>query len=285
MTEIKNLLILAGCFCAMLLTAGIAASGVTLLFESGTRDCYLAQSALQNIIAFCATSFLTAFFISRTPLEFLGLGERVDRRPFLGVIIVFILAMPAMNQLIYYNSLISLPDSLAGVEEWMRNMEQANAEVTEKILSANSVSGLISGILFIGVLTGFSEELLFRGTLQNILTRFSGLGKWAIWISAFIFSAVHLQFYGFFPRLLLGAFFGYTLYSTRSIWPTVFAHALNNSLVVAGYWVTHNYSEGFSIDNLGVTAEGFPIIAGISAVATILFFIRYYKFFFNGGKE
>ena len=282
---LKNLLIMSGCFFVMLISAALLAEISPFIFGVDTRSCYLSQSFIQNLIGFCGTSLACAYFISRNPLHYLGLTEYVSWRPFAGIIILYIFGLPAMNQMIYYNSQMHLPECLAGVEAWMKNLEELNGHVTETILSTTTVDGLISGILIIGVITGISEELLFRGTLQNILTRDSGIGKWGIWIAAFIFSAVHLQFYGFFPRLLLGAFFGYLFYSTGSIYPAIFAHALNNSIVVIGEWLKLNNSQ-FSFDeSIGVTECGFPGYAFSSMLAVILFFIFGYNFFFNGNKK
>ena len=53
-----------------------------------------------------------------------------------------------------------------------------------------------------------------------------------IWTAAILFSAFHLQFYGFFPRMLLGAYFGYLLYWSHSIWLPIFAHFINNAIAV-----------------------------------------------------
>ncbi len=123
------------------------------------------------------------------------------------------------------------------------------------------------------------------------MTRDTRLGVWSIWITAAVFSAVHLQFFGFFPRLLLGAFFGYLIYFTRSIWPGVFAHALNNSIVVASAWrspgmlagnVTDTVAgEAFSADTIGVSFDGIPWIAIASMVALALFFRYGCRYFFS----
>lgn len=282
---LRTLLILMCTFFVMMIVSGSLAAWFGGYFEPGSRSCYLAQSAVQAFVGFIGTAVLTAKFSTPHPWEFLGVTERISWRPFCGVVIVFILALPFLNQLIYYNSQMSLPESMAGIERYMREMEEINGKFTEIILSTSSTGGLISGILIIGVLTGLAEELLFRGALQNTLSCDRVMGQWAIWIAAVIFSAVHLQFFGFFPRLLLGAFFGYILYSTGSIWPGVFAHALNNSLVVVTSWLQHHNPEMPDADTLGVVTQGFPVWGTISLVATSLFFIFCYKWFFSAKKR
>lgn len=291
---LRSLLILAGAFFVMIIVAGSLGTWLGGYMEPGSRGCYLMQSAVQALVAFVGTALVTARLTSRHPLRFLGMATPCTVRALFGVLIVYLLGFPFINQLIYYNSLLHLPDCMAGAEQWMREMEEASARVTRIVLSGHSAADLITGILVIGVLTGLGEELLFRGTMQRILTRDTRLGIWAIWITAAIFSAVHLQFFGFFPRLLLGAFFGYLIYSTGSIWPGVFAHALNNSLVVYSAWSDPSMLSGdidrsmagvnpdaITTDTIGVTPDGIPWIAIASMVALILVFRFGYRYFFS----
>ena len=88
----------------------------------------------------------------------------------------------------------------------------------------------------------------------------------AIWVTAIIFSAIHLQFFGFFPRMLLGAFFGYLLVWSKSIWLPIYAHFLNNSMaVVAAYMLNINLTNE-EIDQVGTTEGGSIWVAVISVV-------------------
>ena len=104
--------------------------------------------------------------------------------------------------------------------------------LTKYITDFDSFSEFLMGILVIGVFAGLGEEFLFRGVVQPKLHAYTGNAHLGIWITAFIFSAIHLQFYGFFPRMLLGAIFGYLyLYSGSLIYPIV-AHILNNAVTV-----------------------------------------------------
>lgn len=275
------LLILVCAFFVMIIVSGSMALWIGGYFAPGSRASYLAQSAVQALVGFIGTALISAYFISKTPLSFLGLTQRVGLLPFFGVIIVYILALPCLNQLIYYNTLLRFPESLHSLEVYLRDLEDLNGKITEVILGTQSVGGLISGILIVGLLTGLAEELLFRGTLQRSLGIDRKFGQWAIWITAVIFSAVHMQFYGFFPRLLLGAFFGYLLYSTGSLWPGVFAHALNNSIVVTTAWIEKKYSFGIAADTIGVVEEGFPTWAILSLILTTAFFFTCYNRFFK----
>jgi membrane protease YdiL (CAAX protease family) len=84
----------------------------------------------------------------------------------------------------------------------------------------------------VAVLAGVSEELLFRGVLQNIILKTTKNPHLAIWFTAFTFSFIHFQFYGFVPRMLLGALFGYLYFWTKSLWIPMFAHIVNNGFTL-----------------------------------------------------
>jgi uncharacterized protein len=106
----------------------------------------------------------------------------------------------------------------------------------------------LMGILVIGVLAGIGEEFLFRGVLQPKLHLFTGNAHVAIWLSAFIFSAIHFQFYGFFPRMMLGAVFGYLyLYSGSLVYPII-GHILNNTFTVVLVYLNKLGKIEFNID-------------------------------------
>jgi uncharacterized protein len=166
-------------------------------------------------------------------------------KPSVSALAIAILSIPAMspiiNILVEWNLGLHLPESLHGVEIWMRQSEDAAQKVTDIMLSGNSVLDLIVNLLLVAGLAGIGEELLFRGLLQRILS--DGIQPknihekyptWvmhtSIWIVAILFSTIHLQFYGFFARLLLGAWFGYLLWWSGSLWVPILAHFTNNAI-------------------------------------------------------
>ncbi len=134
---LKSLLIIAVCFFCFLIISAILAQLLMRWMPTASRELYLAQSAVQNIVAFCGIAILSACLITHSPWSLLGINEKVSWRPFLGLIIVFIIGMPAMNQLIYYNSQLSLPESFRSIENAMREMEEMSQQITQVILNSN----------------------------------------------------------------------------------------------------------------------------------------------------
>ena len=91
-------------------------------------------------------------------------------------------------------------------------------------MAGATVPSLIVSVLIVGVFAGFSEELFFRGAMQRIMMSTRLNLHVTIWVVAVIFSLFHFQFFGFMPRLLLGAYFGYLLVLRRSLLGSVFGH-------------------------------------------------------------
>ena len=184
----KRLLLLTLMFFVMSVLASFSVQFAKQIFDEGTRNYMLLASSLQALIMFVAPAFASSFFISQTPMRILGLNKSVNIRNILGIILMFVLVMPALNQVIWWNSQLSLPDALKDVETWMREMESNAAEMQSILLSSTTIGGLISSILVVGVLTGFAEEVFFRGALQRIISSNGMNPHMAIFIAAFIFS-------------------------------------------------------------------------------------------------
>lgn len=273
-----RLMVLFGSFCFTLgLAAGLASvmTGTTSLDE-GTV--ILFSSVVQCLLAFCVPALVTGRFASDKPVQWLGLNSIASGKSFLGVVLLYILALPAMNQLIVWNSSVHFPSWASGIETIFRSWEEANDNVARKILDYSGMGGMAVTIFVVGILTGFSEEIFFRGAMQGILQRTHMSEGVAVWVSAAIFSAIHFQFFGFVPRLLMGAMFGYLFIWSKSLWLPVFAHALNNSIVVvtSGMLGIEN-----GIDSFGTASRGdMPYAALTSAMATFIFLWRFRKYFF-----
>lgn len=135
------------------------------------------------------------------------------------------------------NGEMKLPEWLSGVEEWMGNKEdEANGFIT-LLMASETIGLMLLNVFIVAVLPAISEEMLFRGVLQRIFYGFFRSPHSAIWVTSILFSAIHLQFYGFVPRLILGLSFGYLYYWGGTLWLPVLAHFVNNAVpVISGYF-------------------------------------------------
>jgi len=91
---------------------------------------------------------------------------------------------------------------------------------------------MILNLFIIAILPAVGEEFFFRGVLQKILIRLFKSVHVAIWVTAFIFSAIHFQFFGFVPRFILGLIFGYLFFWSGTLWLPVISHFINNAVPV-----------------------------------------------------
>ncbi len=191
------------------------------------------QAILQDVLVFILPPVVTALLTSRYPAELLEVMRGPKFTTTVYAIAALLCSIPAMEMVIAWNDGWQLPEAL----RWARELEEQARETTELMMSGTSVGSLVISVLIVGVFTGIAEELFFRGGVQKLLmcTRLNPHA--AIWIAAVIFSVMHLQVYGLVPRILLGAFFGYAMWWSGSLWLPMLLHALNNSLVVVTQWM------------------------------------------------
>lgn len=170
---------------------------------------------------------------------------------------------------------MTLPSFLSEVEVWMRAKEDNAMNITTQLLQMESGRDLLINIFIIGVIPAIGEELIFRGLIQQSINYGKSNYHLGIWASAFLFSAIHLQFYGFIPRLLLGALFGYLFYWSASLWIPIFAHFVNNSMaVIVAYYFRENGVER-EIEQVGTTSSTWPI--SILFAIVLLGLLFYFK--------
>ena len=251
--------------------------GVGLIFASVLSILLIKQGLLtlltvQDLLAFIVPAIVAMAIFYRRPFHAMGLDRAPGWLSLVVIILFYIVSLPAMNCLVSFNEAMSLPSWMGGLESWMREAEDAAAEATQRILDINSAGMLVASVFVVGFMAGLSEEMLFRGAMLRTMQD-SRLGTHAVvWIVAILFSAFHMQFYGFIPRMVLGLWLGYLFVWTRNLWVPIIAHTLNNSTVVVFSYLTNKglVPEGFA-DNIGIPAEGaLPWLAIVSFIASII---------------
>jgi uncharacterized protein len=210
---------------------------------------------LIQLISTIGLTIIPAFIFANTyssePKTFLSLDKKTDWTAIVYVLLIMIISIPFINLIGDLNQRMILPKAFIGLETWMKDLETQAGQLTEKIVKVHSIYGLGFNILLIAVIPAVGEELIFRGVLQGILKEWKGV-KIAIWITAIIFSAIHMQFYGFIPRMLMGAFFGYLLFWSGNMWLPIAAHFTNNVIAVIFYYLKFNGYQLPDIDGIGI---------------------------------
>lgn len=221
---------------------------------------------IQSIGLFIIPPFVMAFLWSENAFVFLRLNSGLRRSTVLYVLVFMLVAIPFINLLSWLNQQIVLPASLSEIEKMMQSSEAQIAILTEKMLNVHSLDALLFNVFLVAVVPALGEELFFRGTIQRLLSDWKG-ALFAIWITAFVFSAIHMQFYGFLPRMLLGAFLGYLLLWSGSLWLPIIAHFVNNSVAVVFYYLKFNGVKVIDVETIGTDDTlWLGIVSGIVCV-------------------
>jgi hypothetical protein len=227
---------------------------------------------IQSIGIFIIPPFILGWLFHGKIIEYLSLNKPVNFSSVVLVLVLSFAASPFVNLIGEINANMQLPDWLSGVENWMKNTEDKAAEITEAFLKVETVGGLAFNIFMIAFLPAIGEELLFRGVIQRIFTNWTRNYHWGIWISALLFSALHLQFYGFIPRMFLGVLFGYLLVLSGSMWLPIIAHFINNAVAVVAMYMIDKELLSPEIEEIGSTADSY-YMAVISIVLIVVFML------------
>ncbi|MCB0492761.1 MAG: CPBP family intramembrane metalloprotease [Cyclobacteriaceae bacterium] len=190
-------------------------------------------------------------------------------------ILVVILFMIPNTFFIEWNANLSMPDFLKGFEYWAREKEDIAAELTAYLTQFDSFGNFALAFFVIAILAGVGEELVFRGMLQPELHRATGNIHAAIWISAILFSAIHLQFFGFVPRMLLGVMFGYLYYWSGNIIIPMLAHFVNNGFSLL---MVYLYQLGIISIDLESGESASPLLVAFFTIITFGLLLYLKKF-------
>ena len=176
---------------------------------------------------------------------------------------------------IEWNANVAFPDFLKEFGDWARERERLAEELTNFFTTFNSTGDFLLGVFVIALLPAIGEELVFRGMLQPEIYRFSGNHHVAIWVSAIIFSAFHMQFFGFVPRVLLGALFGYLYLWSGNLLIPIIAHFVNNGFLVL---VMYLHQKGLITTDLDSpeAASWYVVLSSTFAFAGLVYYFKKY---------
>lgn len=163
------------------------------------------------------------------------------------VLLTVIAFLPLNSWIIEWNSYLHLPEGLHRIEDWMRHKEDELSKMTQFLTNFNSWPKFGVAFLVIAVIPAVGEEVLFRGIIQRKIFHKIRDVHASVWLTAILFSTIHLQFYGFVPRMLLGAMFGYMYFWARTLWAPIVAHLINNGLTVLAIFLSHRKVLNFEV--------------------------------------
>ncbi len=283
------LLIIIGLFTAI--SVGLAAAvpflggGVTEMMTRTSENMlgnigFLKYFQIVSQIGFFILPVLIyCYLIEGKAAVWLRLNLRPDWITLIFAISLIVISVPLINLLLEWNQTLRLPDSLAGLENWMKSTEAGSDELTKAFLDTSTMGGFLVNILMIAVLPAIGEEFLFRGAITRIFFEWSGNKHLAVIFAAFLFSAMHLQFYGFLPRFALGLMLGYLFVLSGNLWLSIGAHFVNNLFVVVAAFLFHRGIISTDINEYQGTEDILVLILSFvsTAVLMLVFYFRLKK--------
>lgn len=237
------------------------------LLESA-RAMRLAQ-VIQAVFMFLIPALAYAFLYQGNVKSYLNTDKHINIRLLLCSVLLIISIQPLINCIGYYNQQIILPESL----NWMKEYEESAEKSLKLLFSNRSIPSLIFNLLVIAVMAGLTEEFFFRGCLQQIMQKIVKNQHFAIWITAIIFSAIHFQFYGFVPRVLLGALLGYLFVWSGSIWVPVIVHTIHNAINVVLIHIYYDTPQANQIEDFRFEENTLLVSVSFALSAIIIFMI------------
>ena len=261
-----------------IISGGVSSSGIENLLED--RVLMLSLNSLSIMI------FISPYFYVNKLSNYSIKIFPINSTPVILVLLLTFFFMILNSGVIEWNKSINFPEFMNSFETWAFNKEKELEKITIFLVSFENNWEFLFGILSIALIPGICEEYLFRGVLQKNFYLISKNIHIAVWLSAFFFSALHLQFYGFFPRMLLGVLFGYIYYWSGSILYPMIAHIFNNFFSLTIFYFSQ---KGLLNENFEVSVNSSPkipmVLIIISAVLFIGFMYLLRRYFLDNEKR
>ena len=223
--------------------------------------------AVQFFALYIIPVFLFARFCDPKPTQYLGLTSAKPLYFILGITVLLV-ALPFVDWTGIFNRDL-IPETTT-IGKWMKASEESTAKQIEFMLKRNTVQDLLLNLVLVAVFAGVGEELFFRGVLQRLFIKLFKNPWTGILVTAFIFSAIHLQFYGFIPRFILGILLGLLYWYSGSLWPAIIAHFAYDAFAVIMIWFNPALAEQ---DSVAVSFGNKTLLAAISLALIIVIVI------------
>jgi len=224
---------------------------------------------------FIVPAIICTVLISRRPINYMGLNKTGNIGVMLLGGVLMLLAFPLINYLGELNSRLQLPPSMKSIQDLIQAGEDEANKISNAFILHQSFKGLLLNLFMMAFVAAVAEELFFRATLQKMLIKGTGNIHIGIWLTAIIFSAVHAEFFGFVPRMLMGAYLGYLFVWSGSIWVSIFAHFLNNGTVVFISFLEERNLVSKKIEDFGNNSSQFGYVMASTVIVAILVYVIY----------
>ncbi len=227
------------------------------------------NQAISSIFLFIVSSILICVMYKVELLNFLKLKGVPHIKYFIFAILAISVSFPFIGFTGEVNQMMQIP--FVELEVIIKKLEYTATTFSFLIGSSSGTWSLITSLIVMALIPAIGEELIFRGIIQRNLVEFNWNYHKAIWLTAFIFSAIHFQFYGFLPRFFLGVILGYLFHWSNSIWVPIVGHFVQNATSVLLLSLYMNDTDSIiSSDIESGSINPFALLS-LSAVIAILY--------------
>ena len=221
-----------------------------------------------TLALFFAPAFVFALSVHRKPLQYLRFNTKISAKQIGLVILVAFTGLFLSGALGEINELIPIPN---GLRTYFKKLEDDYTMQMMAMIQMKNIADYLISLIIIALAPAIFEEVFFRGALQNLFTNWFKKPWVAILITSIIFSAIHMSYFGFLPRAMLGVVLGLLFYYSKNIWTNILAHFLNNGIAVTQIYILSQKGkiDKKSLDALNSTQ--FPVGIVVLLAATTIF--------------
>ncbi len=221
------------------------------------------------VLPFCFTKYIDKTF---PKIHEIKLIDKMSFSLILLAILLVISTLPLVSLFVSWNENLILPEFLADFEQWAIQKERQLKELTLFLTDFQSDTEFILALIIVAMIPALGEEFLFRGIIQQKLKLLFGNIHIAIWLTGFLFSALHLQLYGLIPRMLLGVLFGYIFYWSNSLWLPILAHFVNNAYMLTALYFFRDELPDLTAEKTSAPVWHLVLISVFLSVGFLLIF-------------
>lgn len=254
-----------------IMKGGSTASMINDLLKPENAGALRMVQFLSTLFLFFIPPFLYAWLCHVKPLAHLGFNKKVDVKEILIVVAIMFAALPMVA------TLQELTEMLPWSKAMMAKFKTAEDDYYKQVVAIarmNNVGDYLMSVFIIAFLPAVFEETLFRGAIQNLLSRWTRLPIVALIITSVLFSAIHGSYLGFLSRFALGFVLGWMYYRTSNIWLNIIAHFFNNALAITALYITS--TPGKPIDPSKMD-EHYPLWIGLISLIVVVALFKVFE--------
>jgi uncharacterized protein len=221
-----------------------------------------------------------ALFLSRETGDGVSIffkNNKMEWLPAIVTVIIVIVFMAVNSIFIEWNAGLDFPAFADNFERWARNLEEQAEETTQYLTNFSSEWEVLIALLVIAVLPAIGEELVFRGLIQNELFKATKNIHVSIWFAAILFSTIHFQFFGFVPRMLLGALFGYIYFWSGNLSLAILAHFVNNGVSLLALYLYQKGTFEFDLETPQAAPANVVVLSALVTAGLLYYFYKHFE--------